>query len=256
MPNKSLNSEVIQMFWKLFGFKPQARSEPDLDPKTSALINAIRERSRDDPLIGAKVGSREIYQRLLDGMKTDRGVHIESLLCALGALAGYSCQASIRAQAVAKGMLETSAFHMVTVKDGRHFYFGDPLNNALAGVKYSIWNLAGGAAQNAGAKSLPDINDIFQYTVQVLGEDAYGIPRVPDKHRPADKPFNYLRLFWPRLFTTVKLFCPNPVEWPILYGLAIQEAINAGKNMIDPALALTIVMESAVPMSKVDLAGN
>jgi hypothetical protein len=50
------------------------------------------------------------------------------------------------------------------------------------------------------------------------------------------------------------LFCPNPVDWPILYSLAIQEAIYAGKEAIEPGLAFRIVMESAIPMSKVDLA--
>jgi hypothetical protein len=52
----------------------------------------------------------------------------------------------------------------------------------------------------------------------------------------------------------VKLFCPNPVDWPILYSLAIQEAVYAGKGVIDPVIAFRIVIESAIPMSKVDLA--
>jgi hypothetical protein len=50
----------------------------------------------------------------------------------------------------------------------------------------------------------------------------------------------------------VKLFCPEPVDWPILFGLAIQQLIDMGKNTIDPGSALRIVMESAVSMSKVD----
>jgi hypothetical protein len=35
-----------------------------MDPKTAALINAIRERSKEDPLIGAKLGAKEVFQRL------------------------------------------------------------------------------------------------------------------------------------------------------------------------------------------------
>mgnify|MGYP006207423753 CR=1 FL=1 len=35
-----------------------------------------------------------------------------------------------------------------------------------------------------------------------------------------------------------------------------QEAIYAGKESIDPELAFWIVMESAIPMSKVDLANS
>jgi hypothetical protein len=46
------------------------------------------------------------------------------------------------------------------------------------------------------------------------------------------------------------------VDWPILYSFAIQEAIYAGTESINPELAFRIAMESAIPMSKVDLANS
>lgn len=227
-----------------------------MDPKTAALINAIRERSKEDPLIGAKLGSKEVFQRMLDGMKDSRGVHIESLLTAMGALAGYACQANLRAQALAKGMPETAAFHIIATNDGKQYFFGDPLNEALAGSQYSVWGLVGGAAQQAGANEFPDLNELFQHTTSVLGSEQFGVPRVPENHKPADIPLNFLKALWPALLPTVKLFCPNPVDWPILYSLAIQEAIHAGKDSLDPSMAFRIVMESAIPMSKVDLTNS
>jgi hypothetical protein len=39
----------------------------------------------------------------------------------------------------------------------------------------------------------------------------------------------------------------------MVFAIAIQKAILMGKDVIDPTLAGTIVMECAVPMSKVDL---
>jgi hypothetical protein len=242
-----------KVFKKFSSSKRPEQKEPQLDPETVALIRAIRERSKEDPLVGAKMGAKEIFQRLVDGMKNEKGVHVESLLCALGALAGYSCQANLRAQALAKGMHEAAAFNVIMTNDGKQYFFGDPLNNALAESQYSIWSLAGGAAQQAGCKEFPDINEIFQHTTSALGSEQFGIPRVPEKHRAGDTPINYLSAIWPALFPTVKLFCPNPVDWPILFGLSIQEAISAGRNVIDPGTALKIIMESAIPMSKVDI---
>jgi hypothetical protein len=242
------------MFGKLFGLKRQEQKEPRMDPKTAAFINTIYERSKEDPLIGAKLGAKEVFQQLLDGMKNSNGVHIESLLTALGALAGYACQANLRAQALAKGMPETAPFQVIETKNGKRYFFGDSLNNALAGSQYSVWGLAGGAAQHVGAKNFPDLNEIFQYTTSVLGSEQFGILRVPDNHKPTDTPLGYLKGLWPALFPTVKLFCPNPVDWPILYSFAIQEAIFASKGSIDSDLALRIIIESAIPMSKVDLA--
>jgi hypothetical protein len=55
------------------------------------------------------------------------------------------------------------------------------------------------------------------------------------------------------LAPTFKKFCPDPEQWPILMGLSIQEVIEMAKNVIDPCLALQIVMESSIPMSKVEL---
>jgi hypothetical protein len=241
------------MFGKLFGSKSRTKTEPQLDPKTAALVDAIREQSKEDPLVGAKLGAKEILHRLIEGMKNERGVHIESLLCSLGALAGYSCQANLRAQALEKGMPETAAFQTIGTKDGKKYFFGDPLNDALAGSQYSVWGLVAGAAQHAGAQELPDINEMFQHTASVVGGLEFGVPRVPDKHAAGDSPMNYLKVLWPAFFPTVKLFCPKPVDWPILFSLAAQEAIIMSKSAIAPEVALKIIMESAIPMSKVDL---
>lgn len=244
------------MFKRLFGSKPQEKKDPQMDPQTAALIHAIREKSKKDPLVGAKIGADEILQRLMDAMKNERGVHVESLLCALGALAGYSCQASLRAQALAQGKLETAPFLSVKTNDGKSFFFGDPLNQALAGSQYSIWSLAAAEAQHAGCQELPDINEMFAYTSSVLGDPLFGIPRTPENHKAGDLPIHYLKQIWPKFFPMVKLFCPTPVEWPILFGLAAQKAITMSNSVLEPTLALKIIMESAIPMSKINLADD
>ena len=86
---------------------PSASASATRTPE-DILLRSIAERAKIDPMIGAKLGGKEIFERLVRGMKTDRGVHTESLLCALGALAGYACQASLRANALAKGLPETA----------------------------------------------------------------------------------------------------------------------------------------------------
>ena len=223
------------------------------DYQTQALLAAIRERSKEDPLIGAKIGAKEVYHRLVKGLQNDRGVHIESLLAVLGSLAGYACQASLRERAVAQGTAATSLFHVVETRDGSKFFFGDALNAPLAGAQYSVWGLAAGAAQQLGVTEFPDLDALFQHTASTLGSAEFGIPRLPEGHAIGDLPINYLKAIWPKLLPTVQLFCTDPAQWPILYGLAIQETINMGKEVISPALAVQLVMECAIPMSKVDL---
>jgi hypothetical protein len=230
-----------------------ANAQQKPSPAEEALLRQIAERSKTDPLIGAKIGSKEITQRLLAAMKSERGVHIESLLCALGSIAGYACQASVRAQAIARGLPETSLFTLVQTKNGKTFYFGDNLNKPLAESQYSVWSLAAGGAQQAGCKAPQSIDGIFKYVSETVGSEAFGKPRFPSGHAAQDLPLSYVKMLWPALSPTIKKFCLNPEHWPVLLGLSIQEIIGMGKQALDPCISLQIVMESAIPMSKVKL---
>ena len=231
-----------------------ARAQTTSGASEEALLRQIAERSKTDPLIGVKVGSKEVLQRVLTATKSARGVHVDSLLVALGALSGYACQASLRAQARLKGLPESALLVTVQTKDGKKYFFGDGLNKSLAESQYSVWSLAAGTAQRAGCSTVPDLGEIFKHTSETVGTESFGKPRVAPNHMPQDLPLNYVQSLWPRLLPTVRKFCPNPEHWPILFGLSVQDAIDMSKKAIDPCTALQLVMESAVPMSKIDLA--
>ena len=248
------------MFKSLFKRKA-ARSEgkdhrANTDPSTAALHKIIAERKKRDPLAGLKIGGKEVTQRVIKSLKDEKGVHIETLLTILGALAGFSCQMSIREE-LAQQSGERSAnqpFVVVAGTDGKNYYFGDALNRPLAQSQWSIWALCAGAAQHMGCSVLPDINDIFRHVSETVGGDRFGIPRVPESHQASDLPINFVKTIWPQMLPLVAEFCDRPLEWPVLLGIAIQQALYLGKGIIDPSLAVSIVMESAVPMSKIDAA--
>jgi TPR repeat protein len=97
-----------------------------------SLLRAIKEQKKTDPLIGAKVGAKEIIQQLLHLLRDNKGVHAESMLAVLGTLAGYACQASVRQEFVANQKLPEQGIFMVAKDaDGRCYYFGDYLNKPL-----------------------------------------------------------------------------------------------------------------------------
>lgn len=206
-------------------------SASQADVSTDSLLEAIREKRKADPLIGAKVAGREILGRLIMAMNNDKGVHSESLCCALGALAGYACQASLRARGLEYGSL---------IK-------------LLAQDRDSIWALAAGAAEQAGATELPDLAAIFKHTAATFGTKSFGIPRFGGGHGAADLPVTYVRTLWPALLPIVRKLTDDPALWPQAYAFAIQDAIKSVEPALAPQVALSIVMESAVPMSKVEL---
>ena len=218
-----------------------------------ALLNEIAKISKSDPLVGAKVGSDELTHRLLTVMKDGRGVHLESLLCALGAIAGYACQASVRAEAIAHGLPETALLTPVQTEDGKTYYFGDQLNTSLADSPCSLWAIVSAAIRQAHGSRRPDLTEIFKHTATAAGTAAFGKPRVPRENAAHDSPVNYVRTLWPALHPLIAKFCPNPEHWPVLIGLSIQQAISTNKSALDPDLALQLVMEAAIPMASVDL---
>lgn len=220
-------------------------------PKEEALMRAINKQKADDPLVGLKIGSNEVTQRLLEAIKNDKGVHVESLLAIIGSLAGYSCHAACREELVASAkMTEKEAFKIVSCKDGKNYYFGDLPNKPLAEDKYSIWSLVAGTTQHLGGE-LYDIKSTFSNSIGAMGSEYFGIPQVPDQHKPNDTPLNYVKSLWPALLPIIDKFCARPMERPILLGLVAQKAIEMSKEVIPPAVAAKLVMECAVPMSKI-----
>jgi hypothetical protein len=228
----------------------------ETDPRLAALLDAIRSRRAEDPLVGARVGAAEIRERLVDGLRTANGVHAESLLAVIGALAGQAAQASLRARAVAEGRSPSAPFQTVRTGDGRSFVIGEELARALAEDRLSPWSLVAGEAQHAGCRDLPDLGELFAHGIRSLGSERFGVPEVPDRHQPLPGALSCLPELWPRLFPLARLFCPDPAQWPVLFGLAAQQVLAMAAEVIDPCIALRIVMDTAIANAKVVLPDN
>lgn len=239
------------MFGYLFG-KKSDKSEVKSNPQEEALIRAVNAKRKEDPLIGAKIGGKEITQRLIQALKNERGVHVETLLACIGSLGGFACHMAIREAIVKTGKAkENEVFIVVSGADGKKYYFGDFVNKPLAEDSISFWGLVGGAAQHLDKDGLPDISAIFAHVTSTVGGKGFGIPQMPDNHRPAELPINLVKSLWPALLPVVDKFCLSPVERPYLFGFCAQEVIEMGKNAIAPGMAAKLLMECAVPMSKI-----
>src|SRR5687768_11884498 len=81
-----------------------------------------------DPYLGAKAAGREIYSQVRGTFDSgDSRLHARSLICALGAVTGYACQASVRAQSLAAGKEPHAPFRVIKGEDGRTYLSGDPM---------------------------------------------------------------------------------------------------------------------------------
>lgn len=237
---------------KLFGASlSQKLRSTDPARWQASLLAQVKDMSAGDPLIGAKVVGKELALQLIDAMQAEHGVHVESLMCAAGALAGYACQAAVRADNLARGNHELGGLSLATVTDGRQFIFGDALNKPLVESDVSVFAVAAGGAQACGCNRFPDLNAVFEHVVSTVGHPEFGVPRLPAGHVVHELPQTYLQRFWPKFSPMLERFCPNPDHWPIAWALAIQHLIAQTQKALDPCVALQVVMESAIPMSKV-----
>jgi hypothetical protein len=204
-----------------------------------------------DPYLGAKSAGRAIYNEVRGAFEIgDSPLHARSLLCALGAVAGYACQASIRAQSVAAGKEPDASFRVIQGEDGKSYLSGNALNRALAEERMSLWNLATAAARHHGARSLPNLEEILEHNDSVVGTPKFGLPRLSPEHAVSGSPLEFATRLWPAVDGAIRL-TGDPRLWPIAAGLAVQEAIAATRDIVAPEVAVRIVMESAIPVSRI-----
>jgi hypothetical protein len=197
--------------------------------------------------------------RIADWLKREltdqRGtIHCETLLTVIGALAGYAAQQALWEGMVKPGKLAIAeAFKVVETPSGATYFFGDTLDTLLVSMepKYvSVWKIVAGNALAAGGDHLPNINDLLRHSAATVGTSAFGLPRLPDDHLPSILPRAALERFWPD--ARMLLALSEPLQWPLLMAHAAQKLMQAMKGSIAPDLAVKIVMEAAVPMSRVD----
>lgn len=227
-----------------------------MNPKPTAprgLLAEIAAREAGDPLIGPKIAAHEIYSRVFEALRNEHGVHSEPLLGILGALAGYACQVAVRRKALADGMHEAARLVRVDGVDGRVYWHGDALNAALMESRDSVWSLAAGGAQGAGLAALPALEPILAHVAATIGTPRFGLPRGESAGLLPATPEQIVRLFWPGLRPILVDTCRDPMHWPVALGIALQRAIEQGAAALDPAKALVLVMECALPMARIDL---
>jgi hypothetical protein len=200
--------------------------------------------------------SSELMEMVFAELKDSSGVHVETALATLGALAGFSAQMAIREALIKTGKIaEDKAFVVARTKSGETYYFGDLLSEILFSNKpgiVSISGMVGGAAHQSGAKALPDIGDIVRHVAGTVGSDAFGVPRLPSHHMPIIPPIELLDRFWNPVRNFLVVNVHSPTQWPLVIAFAAQKVIVMAKDTLDPATATKIVMETTIPLASVD----
>jgi hypothetical protein len=204
---------------------------------------------------------RELVGRTLAAMlmaqqiKHTGQVHPETLLIELGALAGFAVQMSIRKSVIERQKLDADTILVeVVTKNDEIYYFSDLLNWMLfentEHPPYCVWAYVKAAVPATHHLLLPDIAEIVSNAARTIGTNRFGVPRLPREHMPHKLPRAALEEHW--RFILTELAARDPAHWPYDLAAAAQWQMLTGRDTIDLPVAARIVMEAAIPMSKVD----
>lgn len=230
---------------------PQPTTSPNLE------VSNVNEKNFDNSnLIFTNVpenilnGGIILFNNLTRQMQNEGSLRVEYLMTVLGALAGYSTQAAAREKLINRLRLsEDQVFSIIETVDGSRYYFGDAIDRNLQKDKHSIWYMTATAAMKLTGKVDSNIDEIVRYTIRNLGKKSFGVPRINKNLRTSHLPQYYVEHIWNSVQPGLEKFTSDPIEWPQIFGVALQRALICTKDILDPNISLRIILESAVPMA-------
>lgn len=215
--------------------------------------------------IAANFAVADLVNNLPGKLTVDGKIHAETLLGAIGAIAGYAAQRAVLSAVKPEDITQENGFHMVQTTAGDLFLFGVPVDRALLprsnGDADKLWPLAAGGAITAGLdpNGLPPVPPMFEHVAKMLGSPREGLPSLGTTEflLPLKE---LLKTVWPFALMCFegqisgKALNPPIVvsqRWrPIIAAIAASRMIGETAHVLPPLAGLTIVMESAIYASK------
>lgn len=207
--------------------------------------------------------SNEVGGYLLEAYSTGETMHAADCLNGAGAVLGFLCQMQARARLKAGEYTDIKdALMEVVTRDGEKLYFGQAINDCLIGeiTGVGIWNYAAGALGDQAAAEAFDLKGLFGYVAGTVGETFFGQPRLPEGITVKELPIEAVRRHARILHDRILFHAPDPKLLTQIYGTAAHQLIRGAAGEFpwnaDPVVAkpagLTLFMEAAAPMSKID----
>ncbi len=226
----------------------------DKNPGHQAVLHQLREEEKSDPGVRERLAGAVIFDLSCQLLNSERGVRMEDLLAMLASVAGQECIAPILARATMGTTPQQLGLTVIKGNDGRYYFFGDPPNRLLAESSDSVISLAFGAAQALGAPvTVEMIGDEMAKVAKRVGGPDFETLDLPPEHM-TDRPTEWARVFRAKLAEALDLYEVPPMRRACAIGYAIQKAMNAGRDTLDPMMAAQIVLQCATRTAKVTLA--
>lgn len=239
----------------VFGRKKSGGSQSPQGPLDGRqwIIDRLAPTDQPGSMEQAHARGLKLFDDAYNAMKNERGVRIEDMAAMLGSVGGYLCLTAVL-DALKEARLAPQDIGMVVLRghDGHTYYFGDAPNWLLCEAPYSLASLLLGAAHQHGAPvSVDMLQDEMRLVAQRAGKPDFLELDVPEEHR-VDSPINWARQFSPLVAQWVMGGMAPAVRLPIVIGFALQQAVDVGRQSLDPMMFTRIALQCAVRAAKLD----
>ena len=172
-------------------------------------------------------------------LNAENGTNYGTLLMYVSGLAGHACQRAI----VANG----EGYEKVSVQDGRNYYFGDEVNAYLFENRYSIISFMNAIYNKKTGENNPDVSLIIKNCASVIGKDNYKIWNIYEPNII----YKMIKSCWDGIFNNMtSKYCTSPMEWPILFGIILQNVMNEGMTSGKEKYIYDMALECVLFISK------
>lgn len=166
-----------------------------------------------------------------------KGLDARSCLIFSAAVAGYACHQAVLA--------ENGTFAVATTVHGKKFYFGDDVNRHLLEREASV------VAFCTAVTKIPrnTVLAIVTAFTQSIGDKDLTICGMDPGYL-----YDQVAQCWDGIYNNMtKNYCKSPSEWPVLFGIVLQNILVLAMQAGAPAEeAGKIAIETAVAVSKMD----
>lgn len=236
-----------------FDRKHISAAEQERDKALSAMKVAVKKARKTNSFVVYEATANDLVYAIFDIAKNETGVHLEKAFGIIGSLGGFSCAivASLKSQNDENAEFCKKDYAPVSTRNGETMYFGDFINGPLIENDASFYRQIASRAALFGAKKPYNLNDVFAHHASQVGAPGFGRPRMPKGAKLDQMPIGYVVEHWPALLPILNRYEEDHQGWPISFGAAGAQLIEMAKDTMPPKDALQIMMECAVPMSKV-----
>lgn len=212
----------------------------------SDLEAELAAREAEDPLVRPATAGAALFQRVIDTLQDERGVHLETVTVVLGALAGRACRLAAEHDDAGRTLA------VVETEEGGVYALGDAINWPLAESPTSVWAILAGAVDQQGA-ALPDLEEAFRHSAATLGSPEFGVPRYADGTNSALSPAAALT-YWAPASGLISGIAPDPRHAPIAVGFALRDlVVAAAPSGADLTALARVALDAALTTAKLPL---